>query len=131
MIWLFYLTSEDGTFIGDILGSNWGGNSYGGARRSAQMNDMGGYHAESVGLRNGAADRGMVSHDLGNTNGRYMMDNSYASPMNGMAGSPAKQPHLGGPAPVREVMEVHSTSVQAAHTGPGGETQQQFRHKAR
>lgn len=129
MVWLFYLTSEDGTFLGDILGSNWGGASYGGARRSAQMTDMGGYGAESVGLRNGAADRGMVSHDLGTTNGRYMMDNGYSSPMNGMAQSPQKAPQMGAAPPVREVMDSHSVSGQSAQSGPGGEPQ--FRHKAR
>lgn len=128
MIWLLYLTSEDGTFLGDILGSNWGG-GYGGARRSAQMTDMGGYGAESVGLRNGAADRGMVSHDLGTTNGRYMMDNGYNSPMNGMAPSPQKAPQMSAAAPVREVMDSHSVSGQSAQSGPGGEPQ--FRHKAR
>lgn len=128
MIWLLYLTSEDGTFLGDILGSNWGGNGYGGARRSAQMNDMGGYGAESVGLRTGAADRGMASHDLGAPTGRYMMDNSYSSPMNGMAQSPQKAPQMTH-APVREVMETHSVTGQSAQGGPPGEPQ--FRHKAR
>jgi len=78
-VWLLYLTSEDGSFLyytfnsGGTGGiSGWGGNG----RRSVHggnHGDMGVYGSEVSGLRQGAADRGMNSHDMASSQNGYGM----------------------------------------------------------
>ncbi|RSH84490.1 Transmembrane osmosensor [Apiotrichum porosum] len=117
IVWILYLTSEEGTFINNLFLNGTGGASGWSRRRSSGMHnshDNGMYASESSGLRGAAAERGMSSHDIPTTtksNGAYGGMASYGS--GGMGGGMDMAPHSTGGVPVSTSRDDFSAAGQS------------------
>lgn len=117
IVWILYLTSEEGTFINNLFLNGTGGASGWSRRRSSGMHnshDNGMYASESSGLRGAAAERGMSSHDIPTTtksNGTYGGMASYGS--GGMGGGMDMAPHSTGGVPVSTSRDDFSAAGQS------------------
>ncbi|KAL1410153.1 Transmembrane osmosensor [Vanrija albida] len=99
ILWLLLFTSEEGSLLYHVLNGNsglsWGGLARGRSVRTSH-NEAGVYQSESAGLRHGAADRGMSSHDIPTGNGYGMGPTLGSAPngLNGVAGGYSSAPTM-------------------------------------